>query len=366
MFSILCPRAFFPNPTATELHKTFLACRFFVRHLSSSVAFQPQLSVKKPFTLKKKLKAELVDSLLRNYGFNDSQISKLQTLRPRVLTLNPQTILLPKFEFLLSIGVSAADLPKIIALNPAILETSLQGRLIPSYNFLKSLKLTDADIVKMMKNYWKFFQVDEEKIIGPKIEVLKGLGVPQPAISLLLVHYPSVVHLSLNTFKKCVDKAIEMGFDPSVGHFVQAIKALFRFNKQDIERLMEVYRRWGFSDDQILLVFRSQPLCMDSSEKKITRTMDFLINKMKWHTSDVVRWPTILRYSLEKRIIPRCKVIKVLIASGLVQEDISFGSFISISEQLFLDRYVNNWLKVLPGLMAIYRGEDEETFLICN
>ncbi|KAL3517471.1 hypothetical protein ACH5RR_020060 [Cinchona calisaya] len=341
MLSFLChcPRVFLTS----SLHKYNNT-----RHFSS-------LSAASAATAKLE-RAELVDSLLRSYGFNDTQISKLQTLRPRALTLHPHKIILPKFEFLRSIGVSEVDLPKIIAFNPAILETSLQGRLIPSYNFLKSLSLSDEEIITMMKNYWRIFQSDEEKTIGPKVELLKSLGVPQPAISLLLVHYPSVVHLSFVSFKNCVDKALAMGFDPSVGHFVQAIKAFSRFNKQDFQDLMEVYRRWGFSDDEILSVFRSQPLCMDSSEKKITRAMEFLINEMQWQPSAVVRWPTILRYSLEKRIVPRCKVIKLLIAHNLVEESISFGSFISISEQLFLDRYVENWLNVLPGLLGVYRG----------
>lgn len=349
-----------PWPATTwGLCNAFLT-RFSVRPFSS-VALQPETEIggAKPIQKKRLEKAALVDSLLRSYGFSDAQISKLQTLRPRALTLNPQKILLPKFEFLRSIGVSAADLPRIISFNPAILEMSLQGRLIPGYDFFKSLNLTDQHIVTMMKNYWKIFQADERKILGPKIEVLKGLGVPHPAISLLLVHYPSVVHLSFNTFQKCVDQAIQMGFDPSLGQFVQAVKALSRFtNKQDIEHLMDVYRRWGVSDDEILLVFRSQPLCMDCSEPKIMRTMDFIVNQMKWQPAAVVRWPTILRYSLEKRIIPRCRVIKVLIANSLVEENINFGSFVSISEQLFLDRYVDKWSKVLPGLMDIYRGED--------
>ncbi|XP_027116979.2 transcription termination factor MTERF8, chloroplastic-like [Coffea arabica] len=354
--SFLCPRP----ATTGGLRNTF-PTRLHVRTFAS-VASQPETEIGgvKQIQQKKKLeKAVLVDSLLRSYGFSDAQISKLQTLRPRALTLNPQEILLPKFEFLRSIGVSAADLPKIISLNPAILETSLQRRLVPGYNFFKSLNLTDQHIVTMMKNYWQIFHGDERKVLGPKIEVLKGLGVPHPAISLLLVHYPSVVHLSFNTFRRCVDEAIQMGFDPSVGHFVQAVKALSRFaKKQDIEHVMDVYRRWGVSDDEILLVFRSQPLCMDCSEQKIMRTMDFLVNQMKWQPAAVVRWPTVLRYSLEKRIMPRCRVIKALIANSLVEENISFGSFISISEQLFLDRYVDNWLKVLPRLMGIYRGEE--------
>ncbi|XP_027098188.1 transcription termination factor MTERF2, chloroplastic-like [Coffea eugenioides] len=354
--SFLCPR---PDTTG-GLRNTF-PTRLHVRPFAS-VASQPEIEIVgvKQIQQKKKLeKAVLVDSLLRSYGFSDAQISKLQTLRPRALTLNPQEILLPKFEFLRSIGVSAADLPKIISLNPAILEISLQGRLVPCYNFFKSLNLTDQHIVTMLKNYWKIFHGDERKVLGPKIEVLKGLGVPHPAISLLLVHYPSVVHLSFNTFRRCVDEAIQMGFDPSVGHFVQAVKALSRFaKKQDIEHVMDVYRRWGVSDDEILLVFRSQPLCMDCSEQKIMRTMDFLVNQMKWQPDAVVRWPTVLRYSLEKRIMPRCRVIKALIANSLVEENISFGSFISISERLFLDRYVDNWLKVLPRLMGIYRGEE--------
>ncbi|RVX20670.1 hypothetical protein CK203_002828 [Vitis vinifera] len=78
------------------------------------------------------------------------------------------------------------------------------------------------------------------------------------------------------------------------------------------EHKMEVYRGWGLTDDDIMLMFKSDPLCMAASERKIMSVMDFLVNKMGWEHAAVVRYPTVFLCSLEKKIIPWCSVVKVI------------------------------------------------------
>jgi mTERF domain-containing protein len=55
-----------------------------------------------------------VIQLFRNYGFSDSQLSALVKRHPFVLLAKPEKTLLPKLNFLQSIGVSTTDLPKIL------------------------------------------------------------------------------------------------------------------------------------------------------------------------------------------------------------------------------------------------------------
>ena len=45
------------------------------------------------------------------------------------------------------------------------------------------------------------------------------------------------------------------------------------------------------------------------SEEKITKAMNFFVNKMGYPSADIARHPKVIFFSLEKRIIPRCSVI---------------------------------------------------------
>lgn len=87
---------------------------------------------------------------------------------------------------------------------------------------------------------------------------------------------------------------------------------------------------------------------MRLSVEKISRGMDFFVNEMGW--------PAALFYHLEKRIIPRCQVIKVLMQKGLVKEHQTLMSFLGTTEEQFLDKYVSKYMDVLPELRDIYRA----------
>ncbi|GLT63616.1 hypothetical protein SLA2020_361700 [Shorea laevis] len=109
-----------------------------------------------------------------------------------------------------------------------------------------------------------------------------------------------------------------MGFNPSSYAFFEVTRA---WPARGTEKLKaEVYRRWGWSEDEILSVFKKFPSLMSISTKKLISVMDFLDNKMGWHPSAVASFPFVHASSLEKRIIPRCSVIRVLLLKGIKEE----------------------------------------------
>ena len=93
------------------------------------------------------------------------------------------------------------------------------------------------------------------------------------------------------------------------------------------------------------------------SEDKITKAMDFLVNKSGWPSADIARSPSVLFLSLEKRIIPRCSVIQLLQAKGLLKNDLSLSTFILPSERCFLEKYVIKFQDKVPQLWNVYRGK---------
>lgn len=300
----------------------------------------------------------MVLDLLRNHGFSKTQIANLVRKRPDLLLANPKTTLLPKLEFFYSIGFSKSDLAKTLALDPTLLSRSLDNQIIPSYNFLKTVVLSNDKIVSALKRTTWIFLKDHRTTLVPKISFLIEMGVSQKGITLLLAHFPETMMQKHEEFCKTVLEVAEMGFDPKKSVFVLAVHAISgKGNKSIWERCFEVYERWGWSKNDILGAFRRHPHCMMLSEGKINRSMEFLVKKMGWPSKMIVRLPVVLFFSLEKRIVPRCSVVQVLLSKGLVKEDLSLATVLVPVEKLFLERFVTRYKEEVPRLLDVYQGK---------
>ncbi|CAG7881262.1 unnamed protein product [Brassica rapa] len=296
-------------------------------------------------------------NLLRDHGFSTSQISSLVKKRPVLLLANAESVLLPKLRFFLSIGVSKSLLARTLASDPTILTRSLLNQLIPSYNFLKSVLDADDKIVAALRRTTWIFLEDHTKNLVPNINHMSETGVPGKCIQLLLTHFPEAVMQKSHEFREITKQAKGMGFNPQKTTFVLAIHALSgKGNRSIWDKCFEVYQRWGWSEEDIMCAFKKHPHCMMLSERKINRTMEFLVEEMKMAPRSIAGCPVVLFFSLDKRIIPRCSVVKVLVSKGMVKEDWSLTSLLVPVEKVFLEKLVIKYQEELPELMDVYRG----------
>ncbi|XP_041016778.1 transcription termination factor MTERF15, mitochondrial-like [Juglans microcarpa x Juglans regia] len=296
-------------------------------------------------------KPDSVLNLLKENGFTNTQISRLVRIAPQLLLSNPEKTLLPKIEFFRSMGASSSDLSRILSSNPTLLRRSLEKHLIPCYDFLKSVLILDEKVVTVFKRSpWVVCMHN----MVPNIALLRQVGVLQSTISLLVTNFPSTAFVKHTRFAEAIHEVKEMGYDPSKTVFVNAIQVLLRMSGPKLESKLELYKRWGWSKDVALLAFKRHPNCMLLSDKKITKAMDFLVNKMGGSSTDIARNPQVLFFSLEKRIMPRCSVIQILIAKGLVKNDMSLATFIQPGERCFLDKFVIKFRDGVPELRNVY------------
>ncbi|KAL2535563.1 Mitochondrial transcription termination factor family protein [Forsythia ovata] len=272
---------------------------------------------------------------------------------PTVFLCDPQKILSPKLDFLHSIGVLKTDIPKTIVSNPSFLGRSLEKQIIPCYNFLKSVPLSDKEILMMINRNARILGANVE-MVASNVEVLRQYGVPPSSISFLISRHPSAVQRDNEKFKKCLDEVTRMGFNPLNTVFVLAVDVLCTTSKLTWDLKFDVFRRFGLSDDEILLAFRLHPSCMHLSQNKIARGMNFFVNEMKREPASVIRTPAVLFYSMEKRIIPRCRVIVRLVQKGFLKHNYQLMSFLKYTEEDFLSKFVHLYKDDLPELMDIY------------
>ncbi|XP_004292615.1 PREDICTED: uncharacterized protein LOC101296837 [Fragaria vesca subsp. vesca] len=295
-------------------------------------------------------------ALLKLYEFSDAQISEVVRRFPLVLVANAKKTILPKLEFLCSIGISKLDLARSLSYNPWNLRRSLENHIIPTCSFLKSLGLSDDNVVHLLKHKSFIFNENLSNKVTPNVELVRKLGMPQSYIARLITIYADIMARKPELFSQLVHQVSEMGFDPKKFNFVNAIAAL-SMKETTWKRCREAYMRWGWSEDHVMSAFKMYPQCMLFSEKKLMGTMDFLVNKMGRQSQAVAKYPYVLCYSLEKRIIPRFSVFRVLVLKGLIEENWSLGSVITISEKIFLDTFVNRYLSQVPQLLDVYQGK---------
>ncbi|CAL5393214.1 unnamed protein product [Camellia sinensis] len=276
-------------------------------------------------------------TFLKNHGFSQIQISNVARKVPAILSCDPKKTLLPKFEFWYSTGISKADLAKAITTGPVVLKGSLKNRIIPSFNFFKA-----------------FLHSNQKAVTIPNIKIMRQHGVPESKVVFLLTTQPRSFIMKPDEFKKIMYEVKEMGFGPSRKHFVLAVHALTSMSKSTWQRKVEVYGKWGWSEEQTILAFGKNPWCMMASEEKIMAVMNFYVNTMGWESSRIARRPKWISLSLEKRIIPRCSVVQVLLSKGLIDKKrLSLETLLESTESLFLEKFVVQYNEQAPQLLKL-------------
>ncbi|XP_073123927.1 uncharacterized protein [Henckelia pumila] len=314
---------------------------------------KPNLQEKFRFS-KSSRNPDLVLAFLKEHGLSDSQIKHLIKRAPQILTLKPQDNLLPKIEFLRSLGISGDDIIKIIAVAGSFMRRSLENRIIPSFDFMKNMLKSDKDAVDVIKRFPSLLYIDVHKRLRPNVDILLEAGVPEINVRHLFKKRPRTLLMGLAESKEYVERIAEMGFSPGSANFVVGFGVMRRFCRSSWDKKMDVYKRWGYSEDQILLAFRRYPQCIAKSQDKIDAVLDYIINRMGCDPSAFTTFPAMMSLSLKGTIIPRCLVYEVLKSKGLLYSNRSVTGFLRRTKENFLEKFVLPFVDEVPELLQLY------------
>ncbi|KAK7843828.1 hypothetical protein CFP56_011902 [Quercus suber] len=230
-----------------------------------------------------------------------------------------------------------------------MLRWSLKNNLIPCYDLLKSLLFENEKVITALGCSRRALLSNGTKTMVPNIALLREVGAPPSTISYLVTRSPSVA------FIKPSKRLRKWDFDPSKFAFVQAIEVVLSIKKPTWEYKFEVFRRWGWFKEDTLLAFRRFPNFMLLSDEKITKVMNFVVNKLGRPSTDILMNPVVLNLSLEKRIIPRCSVVQILLAKNLIKSDFGLATFLLRKEKFFLEKFVIKFQDNVPQLLSVYQ-----------
>ncbi|CAH8352760.1 unnamed protein product [Eruca vesicaria subsp. sativa] len=312
------------------------------------------------------LTKKLADSLSKKVNFDERVILILSCLFSEAMDADES--LAPKLKLLQNRGASTSELTEVLSKVPKILRIKKD---------------------KALGRYYDFGSKQENKIRN--VLVLRDLGVPQRLLFPLLISRSAHV-CGKERFEESLKKVIEMGFDPRTPKFVKALHTVYELSDKTIEEKVDVYKRLGFAVGDVWKIFKKHPSFLKFSEKNISNSMDtflglgfsrvelagmvrrfpqciglsaetvkkkneFLVEKMKWPLKSLALFPHVFGCSMEKRIVPRCEVIKALMSKGLIRSELpSVSSVLACTDYMFLIKYVRKHddKELKAELMAIF------------
>ncbi|CAL9122751.1 unnamed protein product [Musa acuminata var. zebrina] len=332
---------------------------FMVEYLVNSCGFSPSEAAKfsKPLAhLRSTEKPDAVLNFMRSQGFDGAGIRKVISWKPNHLCYNVEKNLAPKFQFLRDLGLLESDIVDAIQKNHGILLFNVQRSIVPRLEMWESLLGSRELVLKHLKKTRWFFFSSVEKNLQPNLKFLRDeCGIPKERLSVVLRSHPQLISQKPESLRGLVARADELGMPRQSRMFMWTVNILQRVSKERFEAKVEFMRRFGWSESEFSSAVRKNPTFLGISLDMLRRKVDFFINVVGYTTSFIASHPTILLYSLQKRVIPRFRVTEMLKLKGLWTGKYKFTSILVFSDAKFMEKFVLPHKENVPELLDILR-----------
>ncbi|KAF3625113.1 transcription termination factor MTERF5, chloroplastic [Capsicum chacoense] len=324
------------------------------KYLVDSLGFSNQeaASISSKVNSRKKFKNPDSIIFLKQTGFDNTQLKKMVSKVPNLLFRTVTKNIKPKFQCLIDLGLSQADLISVITRNTAIVDRSLDTHLRPTIDSLRRIFGSDDNVVKAIKRSpWLLTFGAHHHITETNILLLKNSGVPDDRIIKMLLRIPSSFAQNPESIKGLLDR-VENDFgvpcdSPMFQHGFQVLNGQKKFM---LDRKIGIFKSFGWSDDEILDMFRKQPYCVSLSEVRIQKTLNLFMKELGLEPAYLASHPSILMYSLEKRVVPRMQVLKILDEKKLERRKLGLCTVMNLTEEKFIDYFVLPYKDKAPDL----------------
>jgi mTERF domain-containing protein, mitochondrial len=290
-----------------------------------------------------------VRAFLTGIGLSKSDLATAITKFPRLLCSRVDRTLTPRVAQLRDVGLSLPQISRIVTIVPNILTSRSQ---IPRLAFFLSFFGSFDQVHMALRGNEYLLVKDLELVVKPNMAFLQQSGLTSWDIAAACSR---IISWDLERVKETVARAEELGVPRNTGMFKYALKAVLYLSPSRISAKLDFLKTaLGCSEAELAIAVCKSPDMLRSSDAKLGRAVNFLKKEIGLETQYIVRRPALLNYSMDKRVMPRHYVIKILKTKGLLKGDIDFYSVVSYSEKIFVERFLIDPDKSVPGLMDAY------------
>ncbi|GAB2289566.1 hypothetical protein Dimus_023876 [Dionaea muscipula] len=289
---------------------------------------------------------------LKGIGLDDSQV---ENSLPILLRCKVEKTLIPKIRVLQDFGICGSELISLIASDPYVLTRLSRNSLLAKLDFLKSILGSVENARNAIKKAKWLLSASLTKILQPNFELLKSYGISDERLQKFLVTNSRCLSVNPKHVQESLVRVEqELGIPRESGMFLYGFKVMVSLSKRDSELKFELFKRYGWSESDVLVMAKRLPQCLLISEARLKTRMDFFVNKLGYEIGYLAARPPLLLLSMEERILPRYAVLQVLQEKELMNP--SIYSVMCASESRFLDTYVLPFKDNLPELYEAYAG----------
>ncbi|GJW30351.1 mitochodrial transcription termination factor [Tanacetum coccineum] len=334
-----------------------------VDFLISSLGFTKEAAIttsSKVPSLKSTKNPELVISIFKQFNIENTHIKDIIFYAPKTLTCYPNKTVEPKIRVFLENGFSGSDLAQLMKVNPGLLKYGLHTRIIPVINLIRTFVTNDEQAIKVIKKSKWLFGASLDKVWANLLQLqIRGLSCDQ--IVRLITNEPWVLTLDRLAFERKLAWVVEeLGIHEHSKMFVYGICLVTRLKKSTIEKKLKILRDYGWSEEEIAIFVRSNPVNLCYSEAKMRQWLDFFMKELGYTSTYLTSYARLLNCSLEKRVKPRYKVFIILKEKKLVSSKPNLATLLNYPEVRFL-KFLNHFENELPGLVKTYTSSITET-----
>ncbi|XP_038895303.1 transcription termination factor MTERF4, chloroplastic [Benincasa hispida] len=288
-----------------------------------------------------------VVEFLENIGIPKERTRSMFLLFPPIIFFDTE-VLKSRILAFEEVGIEATTVGKLLLKYPWITANCIQGNLKQIVSFLELEKVPNASIINAISS-WPLILGSSTSKLQLMVDRFGGLGVQSKKLGQVIATSPQILLQKPQEFLQVVSYLEELGFDKgSVGRIItrcpeisatsveKTLKRKIEFlisigvSKTHLPRAIRKYpellvsdpdktllprirylRQRGFSERDIaFMVGRFSPVLGYSIEEVLRPKLDFLVNIMEKSIKEVVDYPRYFSYSLEKKIVPRFRVLK--------------------------------------------------------
>ncbi|XP_024970254.1 transcription termination factor MTERF4, chloroplastic-like [Cynara cardunculus var. scolymus] len=307
------------------------------------------------------IRTEFVDYLITTLGFSkesaissSSKIKDLVSWIPKVLLYRANETLEPKIRVFLELGLSVPDLISLLKRNPNLFELGLHSRIVPTIDYLKTLLGSNERVVETInRSRWLFSTSVALKMFSANVMLLQSYGFSNEKIG-------KFVHKNARHFTQAPEWLTsklnwiegKQGISRDSNEFFRCFHAIASSSISAMDKKMEIYKSFGFSENELTLLFKNQPYCFALSEDTIRDKLSFFMNELGYTSSYLVTCPSLFSLSLEKRVKPRNEVLKIL-KERMLAESKSLITLVNYPELRFLG-FLRSFEDEIPSLYETY------------
>uniref|UniRef100_A0A0D3HJC3 Uncharacterized protein n=1 Tax=Oryza barthii TaxID=65489 RepID=A0A0D3HJC3_9ORYZ len=329
-------------------------------------------------------------ALLSGVGLSRADLAAVVAADPMLLCARPANIALRLHSLRDRVGLSDADIAGFLLAGGANAAQAFRGCDIASrlefwIPFLGSFEM----LLKIVRSNYNVLTSDLEKVVKPNIALLQECGLTVCDIAKMFVSHSRVLTMNPKRMEACMRRTDELGVQRSSRQFKYVLSYVSRitegkaaakmrflssilgcsmdnirgivcrmpsilgFSEENIRSTIEFLTSTiGCSQDKICAALCKNPNVLGFSDENLRHKINFMITEVGLEPEDIVERLWVLTFSLEKRMVPRHSVIKILRAMG--KDVVDFSNSLIYSVEKFIARYIDPYKQAAPTLADTY------------